>query len=58
MTLIEDSQKGQRLRNRQLELEYPVPTVALPVCIQALTVVCKQAECRKWQRFCFMADAW
>ena len=58
MTLIEDSQEGQRLQNRQLELGYPVPTVTLPICIQALTVVSRQAERRKWQRFYFMADAW
>ena len=58
MTLIEDSQEGQRLRNRQLEHEYLVPTVALPICIQALTVVYRQAERRKRHRFCLMADAW
>ena len=58
MTLIEDSQDGQQLWNRQLECEYPVPTEALPICIQALTVVYRQAERRKWQIFCFMADAY
>ena len=55
---IEDSQEGQQLWNVQLEHEYPVPTIALPICIQALTVVYRQAKRRKRQRFCFMADAW
>ena len=44
MTLIEDNQEGQRLWNRQLECEYPVPTIVLPICIQALTIVYRQAE--------------